>query len=184
MHSLAAIKFWLCKTVAHHQAYMFLGVPLGLHHFLVAWRVFVWLILVFLGGLARFDILIVGCLVVLLASPIEVMRFLKACNAPRPMLQPPSMFFVVVVCFILLLLHFIMSSCILHPHVFINLVDVRSCRFSLCLHLSFVDLLSLSISLKKNRVRVRNFFETRPGQSSPLDSDHPPNIFSFLFDLP
>ena len=55
------------------------------------------------------------------------------CNAPRLALQMPSMFFVIVVCIYLFVASHLIASCALHPHIFIKLVVVRSCRFSLCL---------------------------------------------------
>ena len=80
----------------------------------------------------------------------------------------------------LLLLHFIMSSCILHPHVFIKLAFVDSCRFFLVsvdlsqsnhsfIAQSFDPLYSI---LKPLLARVRNLSQTRPAQSSPLHSDY------------
>src|SRR3954471_14715683 len=88
----------------------------------------------------------------------------KCCNAPDvtfhncnsnschfrrcDMLFPPGLGF--VCCFALCSCHasHLLASCALHLHVFIKLVVVRSCPFSLCLRCHFVRPLSSLTSLR------------------------------------
>ena len=111
----------------------------------------------------------------------NVMVAVVQCNAPRPTLQTPSLFFVIVAC-IYLFVAFIIASYALHPHVFINSWSVRSSCFSLLPSLSLSrptvlllsDRLSLSAQCTKPLLaRVRKLSRTRPGLLLPMGPDHP-----------